>query len=142
MHTKLLPSKPPALLWPALLMVGLVLVVLSFYEANRAQREIVASNALLAQVERKPVPIDTGVYAQYAGRYQLEPDFYINITTFDQRLYAQGSNQVRVEIFPLDESTYFNEFTEALITFVVSAEGRSERIVVRQINKVRQGVRS
>ena len=140
MHTKLLPST--ALLWAALLMVGLVLVGLSFYEANRAQREIAVSNAMLAQVERQPVQIDTGVYARYAGRYQLEPDFYINITTVDQRIYAQGSNQVRVEIFPLDERTYFNEFTEALITFVVSAEGRSEQIVVRQINKVRQGVRS
>lgn len=117
----------------------LVLITLSFYESFIKRREISNSNEMLASIERRVVAVDGGRYQQYTGIYQLEPRFNLSISTEDQRLFAQGSNQIRVEIFPASQDTYFNTYTNALITFHTNGEGETSTLTLRQIDKIRQG---
>jgi len=59
-------------------------------------------------------------------------------------LFAQGSNQRKVELFPVDEQTYFNNFTEALITFETETAADVTAVrefTLRQASRVRTGVR-
>ncbi len=118
-----------------------VLVVLSAFDSYQRQREIDASNELLVSFEREIANVNPSIYAAYVGMYQLEPDFNISITSDGERLFAQGSNQIRVEIFPGSESTFFNDYTEALITFEKPMQGATNQFVLRQKNKIRYGRR-
>ena len=129
---------------PALVTSGLFLLLmisLSFYTQYQARQEIVASNQMLATLERKVADVDPAVYAAYVGTYQLDPDFYISITTNDAQLYAQGTNQIRVQLFPLNEQSYFNNYTEAVITFDSPSGGSSGQFILRQIDAIRLGQR-
>ena len=119
----------------------LALVGLSIHHAYAKQKEIRLSNELLASFEREIASIDTSIYPAYVGIYRLEPDFNIAITTDAGRLYAQGSNQIRVEIFPASKATFFNNYTEALITFEPPADAQTGRFILRQKNKIRHGVK-
>ncbi len=117
------------------------LVVLSAFDSYQRQRDIDASNQLLANFERQIADVNPGIYPAYVGVYQLEPDFNIAITSDGDRLFAQGSNQIKVEIYPASESTYFNDYTEALIVFEKPAQGVTNQFVLHQINKIRHGRR-
>ena len=117
------------------------LVVLSAFDSYQRQRDIDASNQLLANFERQIADVNPGIYPAYVGVYRLEPDFNIAITSDGDRLFAQGSNQIKVEIYPASESTYFNDYTEALIVFEKPAQGVTNQFVLHQINKIRHGRR-
>ncbi len=117
------------------------LVVLSAFDSYQRQRDIDASNQLLANLERQIADVNPGIYTAYVGVYRLEPDFNIAITSDGDRLFAQGSNQIKVEIYPASESTYFNNYTEALIVFEKPAQGVTNQFVLHQINKIRHGRR-
>ncbi len=129
------------------ILVGLVVVSLatlvgfSLFSSYQRSQEIAVSNQLLASFERQVVEVSPDTYKAYVGRYQLEPDFNIVITTDGRKLFAQGSNQIRVEIFPASESIYFNEHTEALIIFEPPEQGISNIFTLRQMNKIRYGKR-
>ena len=118
-----------------------VLVLASIYESSKQQAKVRVSNELLASFERKTVLIDPRIHAAYVGLYQVEPDFNIEITTDGQQLFAQGTNQRRVEIYPADERVFFNHHTEALITFDAPVGGKTHRFLLQQVNQIRDGKR-
>lgn len=125
---------------------GLVLVVggltvFAIYAGFQESQQIDASNRLLVSVERRVVLVDPGIYEGYAGMYKLEPRFNIEITSSHDRLYGKGTNQVRVELFPASETTFFNEFTDALITFHPDANSHVSEFTLRQRGRVRTGKR-
>ena len=117
------------------------LACLSFYHSYQQRLEIAASNELLAGFQRDVVKVNPSVYKHYVGLYQLEPDFNIAITSDGERLFAQGSNQIRVELYPASESTFFNNYTEALIVFEAPNQGETHQFVLHQINQIRHGRR-
>ena len=121
--------------------VILGLVALSIVDATQRQSRIDHSNQVLASFDRSIAEVDTAIYQAYVGRYQLEPTFNIEISSDGKRLFAQGSGQRRVELFPANESTFYNEYTEALITFDPPNRGHSERFMLQQINQLREGIR-
>ena len=119
----------------------IALIVLSALDSYQRKREIQASNQLLASFDRQIADVSPSIYPAYVGLYQLEPDFNIAITSDGERLFAQGSNQIRVEIFPASESTYFNDYTEALIIFDAPTQGTTNQFVLHQKNRIRYGRR-
>lgn len=119
----------------------LTLVTLSIYNASERRTKIQLSNEMLASLQRTPAAVNPVVYSTYVGVYEIEPDFNITITTDGEHLFAQGSNQIRVELFPANQTTFYNEYTEALITFEPHASGKSKRFMLQQINQLREGNR-
>ena len=120
-------------------LLALIPVSLAFkheFDLNRAVRE---SNAFISAFPRVQKTIDPTLFENYTGTYQLEPRFSIEITTDGKNLYAQGTNQIRVKLYPGDEQTFFNDYTEALLTF--SDEQPAESMTLRQLNRLRQGNR-
>jgi len=55
----------------------------------------------------KPAMVDTSVYEDYVGEYEIAPGATVTISTEGNRLFAQVTGQDRFEIFPLSESRFF-----------------------------------
>lgn len=71
----------------------------------------------------EPVKVDTKIYKDYVGKYELGPGAIVTISNEDERIYAKLTGQEKYEIFPLSESEYFYKAVDAKITFERDEEG-------------------
>jgi hypothetical protein len=76
--------------------------------------------------------IDTSVYGDYAGEYELAPDFLMTISTEDGRLFAQATGQNRFEIYPSSQTEFFLKVVDAQLTFVRNEQGRVDTVILHQ----------
>ena len=67
--------------------------------------------------ERKAIPVDSKLFDNYIGRYQMAPNFVLSITRDGDHLYAQATGQGRFEIFPEAEKEYFAKIANIQMTF-------------------------
>jgi hypothetical protein len=54
------------------------------------------------------------------------------VTRDGNRLFAQGTGQRPIEVFPESETTFFARAIDAQITFVKDAQGRVTHLVLHQ----------
>ena len=78
------------------------------------------------------VKVDPKLFDAYVGNYQLAPDFAITITCEGDHLFAQGTGQLKYEIFPEGDRDYFFKTADAQITFVVDQQGRATELILHQ----------
>ena len=78
------------------------------------------------------VTIDKRFLQAYAGRYQLNPNFIITITSENDKLYAQATNQPRFEILPLSEKEFTVKEVNAKLIFVTEADGKVSKFILDQ----------
>ncbi|RUT34924.1 serine hydrolase [Arsenicitalea aurantiaca] len=83
-------------------------------------------------VERTAIDLAPGVLDRYVGRYQLSPDFFIEVTREGDGLFAQATGQDRFEIFPESDTAFFYTVVDAQIRFETDAEGRGTGLVLTQ----------
>jgi CubicO group peptidase (beta-lactamase class C family) len=76
--------------------------------------------------------VDPNVYKILTGKYELNPQFAIVVTEEDDKLYAQGTGQPRIELFPISELKYYTKVVDAQITFVKGDDGKIEKLFLRQ----------
>jgi serine-type D-Ala-D-Ala carboxypeptidase/endopeptidase len=82
--------------------------------------------------EHKAIPVDTKLADRYVGRYEMAPNFILDITRDGDHLYAQATGQGQFEIFPETEKEYFAKITELEISFHTGADGKATELVVHQ----------
>jgi len=82
--------------------------------------------------EEIPAEIDFAVYSDLTGEYEISPAVVITVTTDGAHLFAQATNQAKIEIFPRSESEYFYKIIRAEITFIRGADGRVTELVLNQ----------
>ena len=73
---------------------------------------------------RKAVRIDNARFDAYAGRYQMMPQMVIELTREGDRYFAQPSGQSKLEIFALDDATFFSNEVDAELRFDPAAPGQ------------------
>ncbi len=78
---------------------------------------------------RTAVRIDNARYDAYVGRYQLAPQFVLEMTREGDRYYAQATGQPKLEIFALNERTFFSGDVDAELRFDDAQPGQ---LVLRQ----------
>lgn len=78
------------------------------------------------------VNLDPKVFDQYAGKYELRPDFVMTVWRDGARFLTQATGQDPIEIFPLSETKFFPKVLEAEITFVRSADGTVTSLLLAQ----------
>ena len=121
--------------------LGGLLVAVPIRDEWLRHAEIRAPDQMLAEIPRRAVAVEPGTYRSYVGVFHLEPHFSITVTEEDGRLFAQGTNQIKAELFPATRTTFFNEYTNALITFQPDEEGLFPRLLLRQPGRLRTGLR-
>jgi hypothetical protein len=80
----------------------------------------------------KVVSIDKSFYKLYSGRYQLNPNFIVAITSENDKLYAQATNQPRFEILPLSEKEFTLKEVNAKLIFVTDSNGKVSKFILDQ----------
>jgi len=70
-----------------------------------------------APPQRVAVRIDHARFDTYVGRYQLTPGFVIELTRDGDRYWTQASGQGKVEVFALNDKTFFSNAVDAELRF-------------------------
>ena len=87
---------------------------------------------LAAPKEHKEAAVDAKLFDGYVGRYELTPNFVLTITREGGQLFAQATNQSKVQIFPESAREFFLKVVDAQITFEVDKGGRATGLVLHQ----------
>lgn len=80
----------------------------------------------------KPAEVDPAVFADYVGSYQLMPEFILEVTLQEDRLFMQATGQEMAELFPRSESRFFMKVVDAEIDFERDDTGKVVRLVLHQ----------
>ncbi|MBX3277042.1 MAG: serine hydrolase [Acidobacteria bacterium] len=81
---------------------------------------------------RTDVKVDTKILDGYVGKYELAPNFYLNVRRDGERLFTQATGQSEVEIFPESETKFYLKVVEAQITFVKDQGGKVTHLILHQ----------
>ena len=93
-------------------------------------------------ITREKVPIAPGILADYVGTYRLRADFAVEVTVSDGKLFAQGTQQQKIEFHPASETVFFNEITPLLMKFERNGEGNVHQFRVLEPGQTRVAVRT
>jgi CubicO group peptidase (beta-lactamase class C family) len=85
--------------------------------------------------------VDPAIYDAYVGQYELSPGFVLTVTREGDRLMTQATGQGKIEIFPISETEFFPKVVDARITFVRGADGKVDRLVLKQSGREMTGTR-
>jgi hypothetical protein len=74
--------------------------------------------------------LDPKVYAPYVGRYQINPDLLLTVTSDEGKLFAQGTNQPKVQLHPVSKTRFFVTEADVEMTFLPDDKGEVSEVVV------------
>ncbi|MCE8428900.1 MAG: serine hydrolase [Candidatus Methanoperedens sp.] len=84
------------------------------------------------KILKKAVKVDTSIYDDYIGEYELAPNTILTISREGNKLFAHATGQVIIEIFPLSETRYFFKVVNAEISFIRDKEGKVNELTLHQ----------
>jgi CubicO group peptidase (beta-lactamase class C family) len=82
--------------------------------------------------EHKEISVDTKVYDNYVGTYQLAPNAIMTITREGDQLFTQLTGQGKLQIFPEAERKFFLKVVDAQLTFDTNAQGMATQVTLHQ----------
>lgn len=82
--------------------------------------------------ENVAVEVDPAIFDAYVGTFQIFPDLSLTILREGDRLFAQATNQPRIELFPESETMFFTKVIEAKVEFVPNGTEQVEKIILHQ----------
>lgn len=119
----------------------LVVIVLSNVETAPTQAIAVglASIALGDPYElpekHTEVEVDSAIYENYIGRYQVTSDMVLTVTTEAGRIFAQPTGQSKFELFPMSETEFFAKVADIELHFQVETDGSVSGLILLQGSK-------
>ena len=106
-------------------------ILLSNMDAPSLTEQI--SNEILSYYFGKPyeVPkfhkilkVNKSILEEYAGKYQINENFFVNVTIENGKLMIEATGQEKHEFFPESENMFFVKFADATVTFNKDAQGK------------------
>ncbi|WP_299122586.1 serine hydrolase [uncultured Winogradskyella sp.] len=80
----------------------------------------------------KEVVVPDAILQSYIGKYQLMPEFIIEITKNGSQLSAKATGQPMLDIFPQSENTFYLKEVDAKLTFNKNEAGDVESVTLLQ----------
>lgn len=81
--------------------------------------------------EPAAVTLDAAILRRYAGRYEVQPGFVVEVIFEDGRLFADVPGQERARLIPSSRTDFFVPDDDARIRFVEDSAGQVERMLVK-----------
>lgn len=81
---------------------------------------------------REAAAVPAEQLAVYAGRYELAPDFVLEVTAEAGGLFVQATGQDRFEVFAESPTDFFYKVVDAQISFATGPDGRATGLVLHQ----------
>lgn len=82
--------------------------------------------------EPRPVAIDPGLYAAYAGRYEIARGAILVVAREGDKLTISSGHPPSAELFPESETEFFMRVADARVTFARGEDGRVTGLVLHQ----------
>jgi ketosteroid isomerase-like protein len=86
--------------------------------------------------ERTSVKIDSRVYDQYVGQYELAPNVVLTVTKEGDKLMNQATGQPKLELLPESEIGFFIKDFSALFIFMRGQNGEVNRLITIQDGRI------
>jgi CubicO group peptidase (beta-lactamase class C family) len=83
-------------------------------------------------VVRKTVTVANEVSDSYVGEYELSPQMKVVISRRDNTLYAQGTGQGEVALYPEANNKFFLKVVDANIEFISDDTGKITKFILHQ----------
>jgi CubicO group peptidase (beta-lactamase class C family) len=83
-------------------------------------------------VVRKTVTVPNEVLDSYVGEYELSPQMKVVISRRDNTLYAQGTGQGEVGLYPEANNKFFLKVVDANIEFISDNTGKITKFILHQ----------
>ncbi|WP_066507750.1 serine hydrolase [Abyssisolibacter fermentans] len=78
------------------------------------------------------ITVDSSIYDEYVGEYELTKDIIFTISNEDDHIYAKLTRQDKYEIFPISESEYIYKVIDAKITFEKDDNNKVTKLILNQ----------
>jgi serine-type D-Ala-D-Ala carboxypeptidase/endopeptidase len=82
--------------------------------------------------EHKEVTVDSKVFDNYVGKYELGPNAIMTITREGDQLFGQLTGQGKLQLFPESEHKFFLKVVDAQLTFDTDAQGKATQVTLHQ----------
>jgi gamma-glutamyltranspeptidase/glutathione hydrolase len=89
----------------------------------------------------QPQAVDSKLLASYVGRYRLAPKSIFSLMQAGDRLFAQGKDQVKFELFAESDHVFYARTSEAHITFEPDVGGKPRTLIVHLNGRDERGER-
>ncbi len=76
------------------------------------------------------VSIDKALYKTYSGKYDYGSNMIITISTENDKIFAQATNQPRFEILPISENEFTIQELNAKLLFVKESDGKISKLIL------------
>ena len=103
--------------WNRRTRAGAVLLGNSSQDNEDIVRHVLMNAPLANVVARTEVALTRETLADYVGRYRFTPQFAIEVTLDDGKLYAQATNQPRLRIYAEGPDRFFYKAVDAQLVF-------------------------
>jgi len=117
---------------------NICIIILSNYEFAPIEEMTVALSSIIFGCpyefpkERIEIKVDTKIYDDYVGEYELNPEFHIKIFKENNRLFTLASGQPKFEIYPEDTDLFFLKVANAQIKFIRDKENKVTELIIKQ----------
>ena len=78
------------------------------------------------------VKVDPKIYDQYAGEYQLAPNFVLTVMKEADKLMGQATGQPKIELVPESDTQFFVREVNAQVSFVKDEKGVVTALILNQ----------
>ena len=82
--------------------------------------------------EHTEITIDTKVFDNYVGTYQLTPNAIMTISREGAQLFEQLTGQQKLQLFPESERKFFLKVVDAQLTFDTDTQGKATQLTLHQ----------
>lgn len=81
---------------------------------------------------KKEITLAPEILDRYVGKYELRPDFILEVTREGGQLVTQATGQGKLPVFAESETRFFPKAIDATITFQTDSEGKVTGLVLSQ----------
>ena len=97
-----------------------------FFEKEGKKQTIFSNNGIefkgfeidkAPPTEKEIITVSTQILKTYVGKYQLSPEFFIEVTSKGNQLFARATGQSQFELFAENETSFFLKVVVAQVEF-------------------------
>lgn len=86
--------------------------------------------------ERVAITLPVDKLDAVTGTYQFNPNLIMEVRREGDKLIAQATAQIAVEIFPESETSFFYTIVDAQLEFRIGADGKADQVTLYQAGQV------
>lgn len=112
-----------------------------FFEKDEKKQTIFSNNGIefigfeidkAPPAEKETITLSPEILETYVGKYELSPEFFIEVTLKGNQLFAQATGQSQFELFAENETSFFLKVVVAQVEFNKNENGEVTGLILHQ----------